>query len=218
MKLSHALATLGLAVLAGSPAHAAFVSYFLNQTNANPTLADGVNYAQVTIDDNTANALTFTVSLLNPLTSIAGTNFGIQEFGFNVVGTNPLLDAAGSNFQWTLPSGWSANLAPPPNQLDGFGRFELALSTTGQGRQSPLSFALLNTGLTLNSFTEVSTNTAGEGNVFFAAHIAGFDAGGGVTSAYFGGSQVAAVPLPATLPLLFAGLGMMGWLGRRRAP
>ena len=111
---------------------------------------------------------------------------------------------------------FAVNLPFPANQLDGFGRFELALSTTGQGRQSPLSFALLNTGLTLNSFTEASTSTAGEGNVFFAAHIAGFDAGGGVTSAYFGGSQVAAVPLPASLPLLFAGLGVMGWLGRRR--
>jgi hypothetical protein len=151
--------------------------------NGNPTLADNVGYAQVTIDNNSANALTFTVSLLSPLTSIAGSNFGIQEFGFNVIGTNPLADAARANAQWTLPSSWSANVAPPPNQYDGFGRFEVSLSTTGSERPSPLIFQLLNAGLTLSSFAENSTNTAAEGNVFFGAHIAGIDTGNGLTSA-----------------------------------
>jgi hypothetical protein len=208
----------GLAGLAAAPAQAAFVTYYLNQSNILP-LPDGVDYATVKIDDlGTNNTLRFTVSLLAPLTSIAAANFGIQEFGFNVAGTSmPLADAAASNAQWTLPSSWSAAVTPPPNQLDGFGRFEVSVGTTGSARLSPLTFDLLNTGLSIGSFAENSTNTAGEGNRFFAAHVAGFSAGTD-TSAYFGGSSLVptAVPLPASLPLLFAGMGLMGWMGRRR--
>jgi hypothetical protein len=211
-----------LAAMSAVPAHAAFVTYYLNQSNIAP-LPDGVDYATVTIDDlGTTNRLRFTVSLLNPLTSIQGTNFGIQQFGFNVAGTSmPLADAGASNAQWTLPSSWSAEVAPPPNQLDGFGRFEVSVGSTGQGRLSPLTFDLLNTGLSIGSFAENSTNQgnnpAAQGNTFFAAHVAGFSAGI-ETSAYFGGSWLAptAVPLPASLPMLVAGIGLMGWAGRRR--
>src|SRR5215510_7473180 len=97
------------------PANAAMVSYFLNQTNIDPTLADDVNYARVDIDDDTPSRITFNVTLLGPLTSLEATNFGIQEFAFNVLGTNPLLDApVGSNAQWLLPASWTAAVAPPP--------------------------------------------------------------------------------------------------------
>jgi hypothetical protein len=199
-----------------APADAAMVSYFLTDTNVNPTLADGVNYARVDIDDDTPNRITFNVTLLGPLTSIQATNFGIQEFAFNVLGANPLLDApSGTNAQWLLPSTWTAAVAPPPNQADGFGRFEVSVQTQGGGRITPLSFALIGTGLGLGSFAELSGDPAGEGNVLFGAHVAGFDANG-VTSAYFGGSAAMLVPLPATLPLIFSGLAALGGLGYRR--
>lgn len=202
---------------------AAAVGYVLNQTNGNPSLADGVNYANVVIDNNTPNSLTFTVTLLPSLTSIAGSNFGIQEFGFNVVGTNPLLDAAATNSQWTLPTSWKANVAPPPNQMDGFGRFEVSVGATGSARLSPLVFTLKNTSLTLASFAELSSNTAAQGHVYFAAHIAGFTAPGGLTSAYFGGSlgfdpNTATVPLPAAAWMLGAGLVTLAGAARRRRP
>ncbi len=212
------LAALALPGLWASSAEAAMVSYYLNQTNANPALGDIVNYAQATIDENTANRLTFTVTLLAPLTSIAASNFGIQEFAFNVAGlTNPLQDAAGSNAQWVLPTRWTASLAPPPNQMDGFGRFEVAVGTTGSARLTPLIFQLVNSGLGLASFAENSTNTAAQGNSLFAAHITGFNVSG-VTSAYFGGSASvsSAVPVPAAIWLLSSGLlGGLGWARRR---
>lgn len=47
---------------------------------------------------------------------------GIQEFGFNVVSGGVLPpDPAAQPSAWTLPTGWSSNTAPPPNQEDGFG-------------------------------------------------------------------------------------------------
>jgi hypothetical protein len=198
------------------------VSYFLDQANAGAGLSDGVNYARIDIDDNTANQIRFSVTLLNPVTQYQATNFGLQEFTFNVVGAGagPLTDATGSNAQWTLPSGWVADVAPPPNQADGFGRFDVSINTTGSGRLSPLTFALLGSGLTLASFQEASTNGNGEGNVFFAAHITGYNVpANGATSGYFGGSTLSAVPLPAALPLLLSGMlgfGAAGYRTRRK--
>jgi len=198
-------------------AQAAFVSYFLNQSNLSPALADGTNFAQVTIDNDTANTLRFTVTLLPPLTSIAGTNFGIQDFGFDVVGTDPLADATASNAQWILPSGFSANVAPPVNQLNGFGRFDVDISATGTGRASPLVFSLLDTGLGLTSFEKLSTGGATEGNVFFAAHVAGFTlAGVENSSGFIGGSTPVPVPLPSSLLLFPAGLAMLALRRRGR--
>jgi hypothetical protein len=125
-----------------------------------------------------------------------------------VIGSNPLNDASSSNAQWTLPTSWAALVAPPPNQLDGFGRFEVSVEGVGSARLPSLQFQLKNTGLTLASFAVASSGTAGQGNVYFAAHIAGFDAGGGVTSAYFGGSA----PAPAAVPLPNVALLLPVWL------
>jgi len=200
-----------------SSAQGAFVSFFLNQTNLNPTLPDGANYARVTIDDNTANTITFTVSLLGPLTSLASQNLGIQNFGFNVIGADPLADASGSNSQWTLPAGWIASVAPPPNQLNGFGSFDVAVSATGTARMAPLVFQVSNTGLALSSFERQSTGGAIEGNVLFAAHIAGFTTNAGDTSGFFGGSALAPVPVPESGLLFPAGLAAILALLRKRA-
>src|SRR5215467_13783357 len=214
-----ALGVIGIlaGLIVSSGAHAAFVSYSLNQSNLNPTLPDGVGYARVTIDDNTANTIMFTVTPLGPLTSLAGQNFGIQDFGFNVTGVNPLADASSSNAQWTLPSGWSANVAPPPNQLNGFGRFDVGVSTTGPTRLAPLVFQLIGTGLGISSFEKLSTDGATEGNAFFSAHIAGFTTVAGDTGGFFGGSVPSAVPLPAAGMLFPAGLALLGFARRRGA-
>jgi len=203
------------------PAHAAMVSYYLSQTNIESVLADGVNYARVDIDDDTPNRITFNVTLLASLTSIAGSNFGIDEFAFNIIGhteqTPLVLDSSANPGTWGLPANWMADVAPPPNQADGFGRFDVSVNKAPQAlRISPLSFALIGTGLSINSFQENSTNNDGvQPPVFFSAHIAGFTVDGStVTSGYFGGSTlVAVVPLPATLPLVFSGLMALGTLG-----
>jgi hypothetical protein len=185
-------------------------------------LVDGVNYAQVTIDNNTVNKLTFNVTLLAPLTSIASTNFGIQDFSFNVAGTNPLSDSGAVAGQWTLASGWGANVAPPPNQADGFGKFDAQVAATGNSRANPtLTFSIdsASTGLALSSFAKTSTNGNGQGNVYFAAHIAGYNGPGGNTGGYFGGSvsvTPSSVPVPASAWLFASCLASLAGLARKR--
>jgi len=205
-----------LLVSLGAPqgARAASISYLIDQTNIDAgAIVDGVNYAQVTIDDNTAGSITFTVSILSPLSSIAASNFGIQDFAFDIVGSHPVQDSGNVAGQWTLPAGWSGNVAPPPNQADGFGSFEVQVSGGGSNRQSPLVFRLNGTGLTIASFAETSTGGAGQGNVFFATHIAGFSGPNGTDSGYFGGSKV---PEPATLVLALGALGLCALRSRAR--
>lgn len=199
-------------LLAAAQAQSATVSYYLDQTNASPGLADGVPYAQVSIDDDTAGAITFTISALSPLTSVGGSGFGFSSFGFNVVGSGagPLSDASGSNAQWALPNGWSVSVAPPNNKLDGFGRFDVDVRGSGSALPS-FTFALKGTSLTLASFQELATGNVTQGPAYFAAHVVGLQtvSGGG---AYFGGmAPVVPVPLPAPLALL--ALGVVSVLG-----
>jgi hypothetical protein len=213
------IAAAGLAAfMAGTiPARADSITYVLDQTNVDAgALLDGVSFATVTIDDDTPNTLRFTVNVLAPLTLIAGSNFGIDNFAFNVSGSNPLQDAGVISGQWSLPPGWSANVAPPPNQADGFGRFDAAVDGGGGARVVSLVCSLHDTGLNLYRFAELSTNSAGQGNVFFSAHIAGFIGPGGVSSGYFGGSTLVPVPLPSALMLLLGGLWGLGAAVRRR--
>lgn len=208
-----------LLMLTGVTANAVQISYYLDQTNAEPHLTDGVNYLQVTISDSAfgldANAIRFDVQILAALTGIAGTHFGIQSFGFN---TRDQANAATTGNVAGLPSGWTVSLN---NNLDGFGKFELIESGDGSSRVSPLlTFYVTNVaGDSPDDYAVLSTGNAGQGNVFFGTHVAGFldqDPGAGdVTSAFFGGST-AIIPVPAAAWLFGSALAVVGGLRRRR--
>lgn len=207
-----------IGVFGSVSANAASVSYFLDQSNENILLPDGNNYLQVTIDDQGAmgtvdQLINFTVEIVAG-SAIAGA--GIDKFGFNVVSTATLPpDSGGASDPWTLPTNWSALVSPPPNQQDGFGKFDIEISTSGAtNRLDPLTFSLDITGDSVTDYIDLSGNPAGEGNVFFSAHVAGFDISG-TTSAFFGGSTP--VPVPAAAWLFGSGLlGLVG-IARRKA-
>ena len=209
-----AIALVGVA----QPASAAMVQYVLDQSNAETVLPDGVPRVSVTINDPTNNNsgnIVFTVATL-PGAFDEGSNFGIQSFGFNLAAGAPALSAS----KFILPSGWSVRSA---RNQDGFGRFDWVLTRSSSGsRLDPLTFQIKNVaGDTVLSYFDLSTGSSGQGNVAFAAHVAGFNSGTGddeedeITSAYIGGGTP--VPVPAAAWLLGSGLlGLMGFARRRQ--
>lgn len=205
IKFPGALAALSvIAAMSSAPAHALSVSYYLDQSNidAAPYL-DGQNFLQVTISDNVNGNIDFLVQTLAPLSGNAGTNYGIQSFGFNTA-----LGISSANI--VEPAGWSVQTTQ--NQ-DGFGNFLAVVNGTGNNRQDPLAFSITGiSGDTPMSYVTLSSGNAAQGFVYFAAHVTGLSTA--VTSGYFGGS--APVPEPETYVMLLAGLGLVGFAARRK--
>jgi hypothetical protein len=211
-----ALVALAAVALTGT-AHAASVTYALDQSNALP---DGVSWATVKIDS-VGSDIQFTVSIQPQASYYApASNFGLQSFAFN---SSAVLTA--SNL--ILPSGWSLTT---DKNVSGFGRFEYLLKGTGYSRQNPLSFTIKGMAGDLpENYFELSTGAADQGKSAFAAHLADFTsdkctgASANCSSAFIGGGKlvgapaesVPAVPLPASVWLLgSAVLGLLG-VGRR---
>lgn len=198
----------GLGVAA--PSQAASISYFLDQSDK---MADGINYLQVTIDDEgDPGEINFTVSILQPLLDVASDGrFGITKFAFNalpgITVKKKNIDFSNLNKTWT--HGKNQDMA-------GFGRYDNRLRTTSA--KSPVSttitFSVFGVDLdTISSYIELAQNSI-EGPSFFSARVTGLDlpcvqptSRSGTrsgsckpTDAFFGGVQ--AVPAPPAVWLL----------------
>jgi hypothetical protein len=230
-RVSLGAAAVCVTALLASSANAASISYFLNQSNA---LADGPNYLKVTVaDDGLAapNTIYFTVEILDPLLSLAGTNFGIQRFAFN--STIDVMEVAYKI--GNLPSGWEVRVG---DTVSGFGVFELIPTGSGMTRQSPtLTFTIDSSSYAADSIFDYIVHATcpsggslddplpmtcipAQGASFFAAHVAGFSYPGGITRAYFGvdfPDKAQVVPIPAAAWLFVSSLGLLGWMRPRTA-
>ena len=206
----HSFLLIALAMaLSSATAQAASVSYFLDKTNS-LSLPDGVNYMQVTIDDSSGapGDINFRVETLAALDAYSmGSSYGMDRFGFNTWYSI----SAGNIIN--LPSGWSYG---GTGNLNGFGKFNARLGTNGAAdRLTTLSFSITGiAGDTIGDYVGYSSGNAGEGNQYFAAHVAGLTCCSG--SAYVGGSTV--VPVPASVWLFGSGLlGLSGFFRSRSA-
>ena len=211
------IALAGVFAVAGLPAHADMVSYFLDQSNVESAFPDlGATYLRVDITDNydASGDVRFDVTILDP--RLLTGNSGIMRFGFNLAaGATPI-----TAVNILRPANWG--IATDAN-VDGFGNFELVTDTTAPNRVSPtLTFFISGiAGDNRFSYVELATNSDDtiplQGSHYFAAQVVAFNAVNGITSGFFGGQTPAVVPLPASVWLLVSGLGLLARVRNRRA-
>jgi hypothetical protein len=194
-------------LLLASRAEAATVQYMLDQSN---TLEDDIDYLLVTISDNQPGQLDFTVETQSALSDIAGSNFGIASFGFNL---DSAIDLSGDSF--LLPDKWKLQFDKGMSEA---GKFDVRLLGTGQARQDPLQFSILGLGLE-NIIPGFASHVAGFEMEYYGieGHHHGFKGEHGVSSAFFYGDRlVTAVPVPAAFWLFGSGMLLLGRVATRR--
>lgn len=212
MAKRHCAAALLIGLFSATTSQAASVSFYLDQSSGLP---DGVNYLQVTIADGVDGAVDFTVTTLQPLLDIAGSNFGIEKFAFNVAGDL----GTGRDNVTALPAGW---LTGQNGLVSGFGTYDLIVDIQGSSPRDPLTFSVTGIDLdTILSYVDLSSGDSPQGPSFFSAYVGGFSFGdcgdnersskNCYTGAFFGGAQT--VPAPPAIWLL--GTAVAGLVARR---
>jgi hypothetical protein len=176
------------------------------------------SFGNVAVTDLGGGALSFAVNLLN---SNQFVNTGVPlTFAFELSG-NPVITYSSLTAGWLIPNlintnQQAANIAligPDAYRMSATGVWEYGVLWNaqggGHGTAGPLNFQISGNGLTLAS---VEQNPGGN---FFAVDIlSGTTGATGVVDA----SIALTVPEPETYGMLLAGLGLMGYMIRRRRP
>lgn len=190
---------LGLAV-----AEARATTWNLNDSNVDLGITG--NFASVGINVNvTEHTATFTVDA-NQALLVTGSNFGIDKFFFN---TN-LSSITAADF--TTQSNWSVITRSNGVNASSFGTFDFEYKGKGNSRVDPLTFTVSDHNIT-SALDFYQANSDGS---HFVAHIAGFDALNGQTSAFFSDGPVAPAPVPEPSTFILFGAGLTGIIFLKR--
>jgi hypothetical protein len=199
------IAAAGIALAASAlPAFGQVAVYDFNATQVAGFGAP--SYGTVTLTQNGAD-VDFNITLATGLNFV--TTSGPHDlFAFNGTGVS-LADITNLSVV-----GGGTLAAHVPGADTPFGTFGFGIDCTSCGnggpdqQQDPMTFKVVNA--TLSDFALLSTG--GAPNAYFAADLIKTD--GGATGAV--GAITAAVPEPETYALMLAGLGMMGFMAKRR--
>jgi len=205
MKISRALlaAAAGLAIAGATGSASAVTVYTLNTSDPAAGLGSGP-YCTVSLTQNGSN-VDFNVTLADGFNFV--TTGGPHDlFAFNAAGV-VLGDIGSLN---VLGGGTLAAHIPGNDQP--FGTFGFGIDCTscangGPGQQAdPLTFTVANASISDFAFK----STGGSPNAYFAADV--------ITGRFTGavGAVAAPIPEPETYALMLSGLGITGWVARRR--
>jgi len=188
--------TLLAATLAFAATTANAKTYFLSESN---TFADGVNYVQVDVTEN-SGALDFLVKALTP------SNWGIDKFFFNVDSSTVAIS--------NVSAGWTTVTNPSSFNVSEFGIFNDQEKTQSGDALSTLAFTV--NGSDPLTLSNLAANAEGW---IFAAHqkCQGTSCSSiqGISSHFVAGPST--VPMPAAAWLFGSALiGFIGWSNRRR--
>jgi hypothetical protein len=208
MKLQTTLRTAAAALTLAAAAFPALAVTVYTFDTSDPAAGLGTGpYGTVTLTQNGSN-VDFNVTLA------AGFNFvttgGPHDlFAFNGTGV-----VATDIINLSVVGGGTL-AAHVPGADNPFGVFGIGIDCTscangaGDQQADPLTFTVLNA--TESDFAVLSTIPPGSFNAFFAADV--------ITGRFTGAvGAVQAVPEPETYALMLAGLGVMGFIARRRRP
>ena len=205
-RIAAAAIAFAASALAASPAFAQVAVYNFDATDVGAFGAP--NYGSVTLTQNGGD-VDFNVMLRGDLNFV--TTGGPHDlFAFNATGVS-----IGEIVNLSVLGGGTLQ-AVVPGADQPFGSFSFGINCTSCGnggpgqQQDPMTFKVLNA--TLSDFALLSTG--GSPNAYFAADL--IQTASGATGAV--GAITAAVPEPETYALMIAGLGMMGFIAKRRRP
>lgn len=197
--------TIAAAALTIAGSASAVTVYTLNDSDIFPS--GNNNYGTVTLDESFGD-VTFSIQLSSELDFRQNTNKTVFSFNGTDVSLTDIV----------LGDGWgkiSSTSAAP------FGTFQFgitALSDRNGGftRADPLNFRV--TGASISDFLSLSTLPPGDTRAYFAADVACIAVAGNCTTVGVTGNvgAVAPIPEPETYALMLAGLGVVGFMARRR--
>ena len=195
---------------------AAAVDYFFNATDVGAFGAP--TYGKVSLTQ-VGTGVLFNVSLDPEFNFVTTGNHFVFSFsgtGVALADIGSVTDAGLQTFSVTTTS-----VVNPPFGTFGFGIACATLCSNGNsagGYNDPLSFTVANAAI--NDFLVLSTSAGSLGPAYFAADVVVSQVGAqnfGATGAV-GVTTITPVPEPETYALMLAGLGIMGFIARRRRP